>query len=302
MTIYLDDQRVLQHGTWSTPVFADVTKLINTETPDGSHVLAVEAKNSGSAAGLLVELDFESDGRDPWAVVTDDSWQASASEIRGWRALDRKSDRWVAAEVIGAIDTDPWKMSVEQLMAAAKLKEPEATPVDQLNIAEGFQVELLYSVPKGEQGSWVSMCVDPKGRLIVCDQYGGLFRVTLPGSLGASEILIEPINVDIGEAQGLLWAFDSLYVVVNSGGTYESGVYRVLDTDGDDQLDTLQTLRSLSGSGGEHGPHAVLLTPDEQGLYIICGNKTDLTEFASSRVPQLWDEDNLLPRPYGRGS
>ena len=34
----------------------------------------------------------------------------------------------------------------------------------------------------------------------------------------AAETKVEPIAVEIGEAQGLLWAFDSLYVVVNAGG------------------------------------------------------------------------------------
>ena len=176
----------------------------------------------------------------------------------------------------------------------------EATPVGRLKVAEGFQVERLYSVPKDTEGSWVNMCVDPQGRLIVSDQYGGLFRVT-PPAIGTDEkIKIEKINVDIGEAQGLLWAFDALYVVVNKGQKYTSGLYRVTDTNNDDQLDKLETLRILDG-GAEHGPHAVLLTPDGKSLIVVCGDLTKLTEIVSSHVPQNWDEDNLLPRPYGRG-
>ena len=180
-------------------------------------------------------------------------------------------------------------------------KEPTATAVESLKIAEGFKVELLYTVPKDIEGSWVNLCVDPKGRLIVSDQHGGLFRVTPPAIGSDDEIKIEKINVDIGEAQGLLWAFDSLYVVVNKTGKYTSGVYRVFDEDGDDQLDTLKTLRTFEGSSGEHGPHAVLLTQDQKSLYIVCGNKTAPAEVNSSRVPQVWDEDLLLPRTYGRG-
>ena len=178
------------------------------------------------------------------------------------------------------------------------MKDPTATPVEDLKVAKGFNVELLYSVPKDEQGSWVNMCVDPKGRLIVSDQYGSLYRVTPPGILGAKELNVEKINVDIGEAQGLLWAFDSLYVSVNKGSNYAGGLYRVRDTDGDDQLDSLETLRALNGSG-EHGPHAVLPHPDGQSLVIVCGNRTDLTEIDSTRVPS-WDEDVLLPRVQGR--
>ena len=184
---------------------------------------------------------------------------------------------------------------------SATLKAPTATPIDAMKVAKDFKAELLYSVPKEIEGSWVNLCVDPKGRLIVSDQYGGLFRVTPPAIGSNAEVEIEKINVDIGEAQGLLWAFDSLYVVVNRTGKYESGVYRVFDKDGDDQLDTLTTLRTFTGSSGEHGPHAVLLTPDGNSLYIVCGNKTAPTEITTSRVPQIYDEDLLLPRPYGRG-
>ncbi|MGY8768204.1 MAG: c-type cytochrome [Pirellulales bacterium] len=188
-------------------------------------------------------------------------------------------------------------LAIQNSVTAA---DPQATDPATMNIKEGFKVELLYSVPKETQGSWVNLCVDPKGRLIVSDQYGKLYRVT-PQAIGTQdEIKIEPINVDIGEAQGLLWAFDSLYVVVNKGGKYNSGLYRVRDTNGDDQLDTLETLRVLNG-GGEHGPHAILKHPDGKSLVVVCGNQTKITDLNNSLVPQIWDEDLLLPRTYGRG-
>ncbi len=177
-----------------------------------------------------------------------------------------------------------------------------ATPADKIKIIKDFKVERLYSVPKGQQGSWVSMCVDPKGRLIVSDQYGGLYRVTPPAPGGAAAATrVEKINVPLGEAQGLLWAFDSLYVVVNKGRKYASGLYRVRASKGDDQLDTVEKLRAING-GGEHGPHAVLLGPDGKSLYIVCGNGTQFMNDPPSRVPRAWGEDQLLPRmPDGNG-
>ena len=99
----------------------------------------------------------------------------------------------------------------------------------------------------------------------------------------------------IGEAHGLLWAFDSLYVVVNRGRKYDSGLYRVTDTNNDDRLDKVELLRKLNG-GGEHGPHAVILAPDGKSLYVVAGNATRLTKIDGSLVPRVWGEDNLLPR------
>jgi putative heme-binding domain-containing protein len=169
-----------------------------------------------------------------------------------------------------------------------------ATPVGQLKVAKGFKVELLYTVPKDQQGSWVAMCTDPKGRLIVSDQYGKLYRLTPPPIGTAAEPKIETIDLDIGRAHGLLYAFDSLYVMVNEN-PKGRGLYRVRDTNGDDIFDEVKLLRKLDG-GGEHGVHAVLLSPDGKSLHIIAGDATRVTEFASSRVPLRWSEDHLLPR------
>lgn len=180
-----------------------------------------------------------------------------------------------------------------------------ATPVEKLTVAKGFKVELLHTVPAETQGSWVAMCVDPRGRLIVGDQYGGLFRVTPPAIGGPpQDIKIEPIPAKVGTANGLLWAFDSLYVVVNNyDRSAENGVYRVRDSDGDDVLDAVEPLRMLNqGGGGDHGPHAAVLAPDGKSIFIVVGNRTDTITTDTSRVPLRIGEDHLLPRlPDGRG-
>ena len=129
----------------------------------------------------------------------------------------------------------------------------------------------------------------------------GPVRQAVPGHAAADraarrrEVGVEPIDVPIGEAQGLLWAFDSLYVVVNRGRRYDSGLYRVTDTNNDDRLDKVELLRKLDG-GGEHGPHAVILAPDGKSLYVVAGNATALTKLDGSLVPRVWGEDNLIPR------
>jgi putative heme-binding domain-containing protein len=207
-----------------------------------------------------------------------------------------------AAPLASGQDTKKAGTAREAKKAAPAPPPPPATPIDKIKAPKGFKVELLYTVPRDSQGSWVNLAVDPKGRLIASDQYGKLYRVTPPG-LGApaAEIKVEPIPVEIGEAQGLLWAFDSLYVVVNAAGKFQSGLYRVRDTDGDDVLDKVEQLRKLEGNG-EHGPHAVVLAPDGKSLYVVAGNATKLPELSGSLVPRDWGEDNLLPRMVdGRG-
>ena len=179
---------------------------------------------------------------------------------------------------------------------------PEATPVDQIKVLDGFKVERLYSVPNEQQGSWVAVTMDDQQRFIVSDQYGGLYRFPVPAAGKTIQTKdIEKIDLDIGGAQGLLYAFDSLYCVLNTDQHGGRGLYRLTDTDGDDKFDKKEVLRTFSGRGGEHGPHAVLLSPDKKSLYIVVGNQTPVTDLDSSRVPQIWDEDLVLDRPYGRG-
>lgn len=164
----------------------------------------------------------------------------------------------------------------------------------QLIVPKDFKLELLYAVPAATEGSWVAMCVDPKGRLIVGDQNGKLYRVALPPANRRGTIRPEPIDLDIGGAHGLLYAFESLYVMVNEG-SRPHGLYRLRDTDGDDRFDKLELLRQLEISG-EHGGHSIVLSPDGKSLYVVVGNQSTLTPVTTSRVPFHWSEDHLLRR------
>ena len=301
MTVYLDGKSLGEADGWASPIARDLTRPLGGR--GGKHVLAVRGQNGNSAAGLLVRLVLETGDKQQTVIVTDASWRASEQKSDHWADRTFDDSKWAPAHVVGTLGSPPWTAVNETLLShAGKLREPTATDPKQLKVAKGFNVELLYTVPKDEQGSWVSMTIDPKGRLIVSDQYGKLYRVT-PHPVGAPAAApkIEPIDVALGEAQGMTWAFDSLYVVVNQGAKYHSGLYRVRDTDGDDKLDRVEKLRGLNG-GGEHGPHAVMLSPDGKSLYVVAGNGTQLTTLAGSLVPRIWGEDQILPfMPDGRG-
>ncbi|MEM8671828.1 MAG: c-type cytochrome [Planctomycetota bacterium] len=171
------------------------------------------------------------------------------------------------------------------------------TPPDQFSTLEGFEVELLYEVPSKTQGSWVSLTVDPEGRLVACDQYGGLYRIDVSGK----ETKVEKLQIEFEGAQGLLCAFGSLYANVNSRNNL-AGVWRLTDTNGDDQYDKKEHILPLNG-GTEHGPHALILTPDGKRILMCAGNNTNLPgDIARSRVPEVWKEDHLLGRmPDARG-
>ncbi len=194
-------------------------------------------------------------------------------------------------------------------------EEPEsATDADEedkeivYEIPEGFELEELYH-PKGHShGSWVALAEGENGLFYASDQWGDLYQFQMP-AIGATldSTMVDSVDLDIGRAHGLLWAFNSLYVSVNAKWEDDdgeqlrengSGVYRLRDTDNDGELDDLKLLLKLEGDG-EHGPHSLILSPDGEEIYFIAGNHTLVPDALTknSRLPNTWDEDNLFP-PY----
>ncbi len=190
---------------------------------------------------------------------------------------------------------------------------PEASAAADLEVAPGFKVDLLYAVPKEEQGSWVALTIDARGRLIASDQFGGLYRITLapPGAAGVAGVERLAVTLPGGRevtdrrgsipadaigAHGLLYAFDSLYVMVNEVAAHR-GLWRLRDTDGDDRFDEVRLLRRMNG-GGEHGTHSLVLAPDGRSIWFVNGNFTALPENLDRTLPVRWGEDHLLPRMW----
>jgi putative heme-binding domain-containing protein len=302
VTIFINGQQVLSHDNWQFVKEADVQKWLK----DGENELIAEATDSGGPAALLVKLVLVSEQGDVRTVVSDASWQVAAS---------RTATAWAAAKSVLEYGQQPYGAVLTKIS-----QEQQPAPFVHL---PGFQVERLFTVPKEECGSWVCLTVDPQGRLIASDQQDkGLYRIT-PSPVGSDEpTRVELLTKEISSAQGMLFAFDSLYVCVNGP---QSGLYRLKDTNGDDQFDEVKLLHPLRG-GGEHGPHALRLSPDGKSIVVVCGNhtllpydvqrnsdpqtmggmrssvlKATLPEQMTSRILPAWDEDLLLPRQWDAG-
>ena len=310
MTIYVNGRKVTSGDDFNRPSQVDIRSFLK----DGQNLIEAEVVNSGGPAGFIAKLIITgADGKIRY-VVTDGSWQAGSS---------RSGGDFVAAKVVGKQEDHPGGKGM--------LSEISMEPArDLFNLVPGFQVEQLFTVPKEELGSWVCLTTDAKGRLIVSDQGDkGLYRV-IPSPQGTQEpTKVEPLDIRfegklISGAQGLLTAFDSLYVMVN-GGAVPAGLYRCKDTNGDDQYDEVVKLRAIS-SGGEHGPHALRLSLDGKSIYVDAGNHTPLPfevklntkpqtmggirseqlratlpDGVTSRLVPNWDEDLLLPRLWDAG-
>lgn len=175
------------------------------------------------------------------------------------------------------------------------------------NLPEGFVLEDLYQPSENEQGSWVSLAQGPNDIIYACDQYGKIYYFNAPAiDQKLQPIDVKPLDLEIGEAHGMMWAFNSLYVAVNKRWQDDvpddeengSGIYRITDNNHDGKLDKVEMLLKLDGAG-EHGPHSFVLSPDGKEIYFIAGNHTLIPDSVKdkSRLPTNWGEDNLF-EPY----
>ena len=305
MTLSLNGKQIATSDTWQQPVAIDVTRDVRA----GDNELEAVVHNTDGLAGFSCRVVLTDADGTVRIVESDASWAAFETTT---------PPTAVTVRVVAPAGGGPWG----GVLAGQASRSPSAG--EPFQVPEGFQVERLFSVPKDELGSWVCITTDPKGRLIASDQGDkGLVRITPAPLDGSAQTLVEKIPVPLTAAQGLLWAFDALYVVCNGGPG--SGLYRVTDANKDDTLDTVEKLRAFDG-GGEHGPHTILLSPDGKKLVIICGNHTkvpfaienvtepqtlagirstqrrvELPPDGTSRVPANWDEDLVLPRMWDAG-
>ena len=280
--VFINGKLVVNNPDWHQPSRADITKHLK----PGKNKLRAEARNTGGIGGFIASLVLKDKSGKETKIQSDASWQAAAP----------KTEEWKAAVVLAKYGDKPWGRIFEGRQSGGGGSAPgETVAADEVEVPDGFKVEKLYNVPKAEQGSWVAMATDHKGRLIACDQYGSLYRMPLPAIGTTAQLQPKKIDVQLGKAHGLLVAFDRLYVMVNEDGA-KNGLYQVTDSNGDDQYDTVKLLHRIPG-GGEHGLHSLVVSPDGKRIFFNCGNSAKLpVKFDKSRAPKLWGEDHVLPR------
>lgn len=278
-SFFIDGTKVLEGIDWGRTWHASGDQL-----QPGKHTLKAECVNEGGPAGFIamVILSFE-DGTSE-RIVTDRSWAAE-------RVDDMVFLRPAPVHSFGTVSkhSGPWG----NVMQAKK-----AAGTHTWSLPDGFRSELLVSAQPGD-GSWVSCCFDPEGRLVVCPQYGPLQVISFDaaGAVASVRPLPDTSGEPLGYAQGLLHAHDSLWVNIARNGDQGGGLWRLEDTDGDDVYDTRQRVGEY-GNGSEHGCHGVALAHDGS-IWVVNGNHTDPPEGVLKDSPfRGWHEDQLLEREW----
>ncbi|MEM1084506.1 MAG: family 16 glycoside hydrolase [Verrucomicrobiota bacterium] len=265
---------------WSRPVRHEVGKHLK----PGRNVIAIAGRNVSGPAGLALSLKIRLGDGGSIEIASDGSWEVSSEGADGWHEAGPGGSGWRKAKVVGRMGDAPWG----HVFGAKGDSGGDGKEVQEaFSVLPGFELERLHTVPPSE-GSWVAMAIGPDGHLICGDQYGGIYRFdTATGS-------VEKLPIPLDGIHGLLWFNDSLYVTVNESSKVTKGVYRV-PGNGQGGFGKPELLKEIKGRG-EHGSHSLVASPDGSWIYFCAGNMTPLAEMDESFVPQVWGEDQLLPR------
>lgn len=151
----------------------------------------------------------------------------------------------------------------------------------------GFSISLVRNA-KEEEDSWVSLALDPKGRLVIARESKGLLRFSLDEE--RREVIgVEMINESLAECRGLAFRGEVLFANANNS----KALYRLRDTTGDDRFDETLEIQTTSGSVG-HGRND-LVVDSEGRVHTIHGDSVNVPE----RTSFLTAEEDPKSKPLG---
>src|SRR5665213_2977280 len=183
--------------------------------------------------------------------------------------------------------------------ASTHAADSKDVSADDYSTLPGFKLEVVLKADPKVNGSWISLGKDSQGRLMLGGQrHKPMTRLTLDndGHITKEEVLKLPVS----EIMGQLFVNDSLYVDAagkSPGGPEVFGLFRLRDPKGDGSFDSVEMLREWKAGAGEHGAHGIVLAPDKQHIFTVCGNFTVIPDdLAASSPHKNYRDDLALPR------
>jgi putative heme-binding domain-containing protein len=258
-TVEINGRGVLTVEPYSPTTDVDVTSAIGS----GENRILVRCKSIAGPSAMALSMSIVNADGSRTTLVSDSTWSSDKGQPLSLGAVEPAL--WGTGRRPATIDSfdnyEQWRQAVGA---------PAAGNEAAFWTAPGFEISLVRAA-QSDEGSWVSLAFDPQGRITIAREDQGLLRMTL-GSDGQAVEKVETINRELLECRGLLYAHDSLYANANNS----KGLYRLRDTNADDQLDEVKLLRQFPGGVG-HGRNDLALGPDGM-IYSMHGDSVEVPQ------------------------
>lgn len=208
-------------------------------------------------------------------IETSEGWSPNATIERGLITPVRWGDSELR-DIDHSAEYNQWK----EAFADASATELSDLPKD-------FRLEMIKSGSEAED-SWVSLAIDEKDRLYIGMEKRGILRLT-PGGPTQKIKDSEIINDSLEECRGLVFHDGDLYANANDS----KALYRLRDTNGDDQFDEVTLVQKTEGSVG-HGRNDLAVAPDWT-INAIHGDSVEIPDEATFETA----DENAESKPLG---
>ena len=269
LDVFLNDEPILSLEAFDPVKTVDLLALGKA----GENHVRIEARPVKGPSAVAASITLQSNG----GSVTFDSknWVGNGVESKGQILPARWAPNHLP-DVSPDAEYNQWKEALEDT-SAQKLSP----------LPPGFTLTKIRDASDTED-SWVSMVIDPKGRLIIAQEQKGLLRLSLSNN-GGEVVEMERINEELEECRGLSFHGDTLFANANDS----KALFRLRDTNGDDQFDEIIEIQATTGSVG-HGRNDLVKGPDNH-LHSIHGDSVD----APDRATYLTAPEPGNPKPLG---
>ncbi|MEX2579801.1 MAG: hypothetical protein WD342_12145 [Verrucomicrobiales bacterium] len=279
-----------------TADFADLEVVVNGETverieaydpvvelpvadfllPESANEIELIARPVAGPSAVAAEMRFTRREGDEIRLVTGKGDWEGPDVIEKGRVLPARWELNELPEVPPSAEYNQWKEALED--SAVQNVSP---------LPDGFSLTTVRAAQKDED-SWVSLAIDPQGRLVVGKERKGLLRFTLSQD-GERVEKAETINDTLEECRGLAFRGATLYANANRS----KALHRLRDTTGDDLYDEIVEIQSTEGTTG-HGRNDLALGP-EGTIHAIHGDSVEAPDNSTFfTAPEPGD-----PKPLG---
>ena len=259
LTISLNGEAILSLDPYDPPREIEVTRFLT----EGANELSIAASGTAGPSAIALSLTVRPASGEGVTILSSPEWDDAA--LRSLGPID--PHRWALNElpdVSPFAEYNQWKEALDGETASLSPLPP------------GFEIEKVRDAAEGED-SWVSLAIDPKGRLLIGKEQKGILRLTLSGD-GGEVVAVETVEDTLKECRGLAWSGDTLYAHANNS----KALYTLRDTDGDDQFDETTLIQSTVGGPG-HGRNDLALHGG--AIHLITGDDIEVPADSPRRAP-----------------